>query len=120
MTWTRTTSKIRNIISRSNRTSLCRNGPRILTTVLMGGFWRRTGVDAGASCSVVGRLTRDDADILCQFHDAWVAELDHPGINYWLKAELLKMTEPGQWNQFWLGAKTTGRHDPDHNQGEWN
>merc|ERR1712121_237674 len=65
-------------------------------------------------------VTRDDADILCQFHDAWVAELDHPGINYWLKAELLKMTEPGQWNQFWLGAKTTGRHDPDHNQGEWN
>merc|ERR1711982_260230 len=62
-------------------------------------------------------VTRDDADILCQFHDAWVAELDHPGINYWLKAELLKMTEPGQWNQFWLGAKTTGRHDPDHKRG---
>merc|ERR1712243_467711 len=35
-------------------------------------------------------------------------------------AELLKMTEPGEWNQFWLGGKTTGRHDPDHNQGEWN
>merc|ERR1711970_307440 len=39
-------------------------------------------------------VTRDDADILCQFHEAWVAELDHPGINYWLKSELLKMTEP--------------------------
>merc|ERR1712045_809312 len=25
------------------------------------------------------RVTRDDADLLCQFHDAWVAELDHPG-----------------------------------------
>ena len=24
-------------------------------------------------------VTRDDADILCQFHEAWVAELDHPG-----------------------------------------
>eukprot|EP00091_Calanus_sinicus_P017891 TRINITY_DN389_c0_g1_i1.p1 TRINITY_DN389_c0_g1~~TRINITY_DN389_c0_g1_i1.p1 ORF type:complete len:192 (-),score=70.67 TRINITY_DN389_c0_g1_i1:81-611(-) len=64
-------------------------------------------------------VTRDDADILCAFHDSWVAELDHPGINYWLKAELLKMTEPGDFNQFWLGAKTTGRHDPDHDQGEW-
>jgi hypothetical protein len=28
------------------------------------------------------------------------------GINYWLKAELLKLTEPGDYNQFWLGAKT--------------
>ena len=52
-------------------------------------------------------MSRDNADILCQFHEAWVAELDHPGINYWLKAELLKMTEPGEWNQFWLGGKTT-------------
>ena len=51
-------------------------------------------------------VTRDDADILCAFHDSWVAELDHPGINYWLKNELLKMTEPGEFNQFWLGAKT--------------
>ena len=51
-------------------------------------------------------VTRDDADILCSFHDAWVAELDHPGINYWLKAELLKITEVGEREQFWLGAKT--------------
>merc|ERR1711941_191119 len=28
------------------------------------------------------RVTRDDADLLCQSHEAWVAELDHPGINY--------------------------------------
>merc|ERR1712083_747866 len=51
-------------------------------------------------------VTRDNADILCSFHDAWVAELDHPGINYWLKAELLKITEVGEREQFWLGAKT--------------
>ena len=25
-------------------------------------------------------VTRDDADILCAFHEAWVAELDHPGM----------------------------------------
>ena len=36
------------------------------------------------------RVSRDNADLLCQSHDAWVAELDHPGINYWLKSQLLK------------------------------
>ena len=24
-------------------------------------------------------VTKDDADVLCEFHEAWVAELDHPG-----------------------------------------
>ena len=24
-------------------------------------------------------VTRDDADVLCSFHEAWVAELDGPG-----------------------------------------
>merc|ERR1712243_491074 len=79
--------------------------------------WLLEGDRSGCRCFMFSggeAVTRDDADILCQFHDAWVAELDHPGINYWLKSELLKMTEPGQWNQFWLGAKTTGRHDPNH------
>ena len=70
-------------------------------------------------------VTKDDADILCAYHDgAWVAELDHPGlldlkslfikilfycnagINYWLKAQLLDLTEIGEREQFWLGAYT--------------
>jgi len=64
-------------------------------------------------------VTRDDADILCAFHEAWVAELDHPGINYWLKSQLLATTEVGEFNQFWLGAKTDGYHNADHDNGEW-
>merc|ERR1712062_495381 len=50
------------------------------------------------------RVTRDNADLLCQFHDAWVAELDHPGINYWLKSQLLNKFEAGDRTQFWMGA----------------
>merc|ERR1711997_92715 len=56
------------------------------------------------------RVTRDDADLLCQFHEAWVAELDHPGINYWLKSRLLNKFEPGDRTQFWMGAFTGDRH----------
>ena len=41
------------------------------------------------------------------------------GINYWLKSQLLAVTEPGDWPAFWLGAKTTGRHD-EHQPGTWN
>merc|ERR1712098_494361 len=64
-------------------------------------------------------VTREDADYLCQSHnDAWVAELDHPGINYWLKSRLLDMTDIGQYEQFWLGAFTEGRHS-EGNPGEW-
>eukprot|EP00091_Calanus_sinicus_P018899 TRINITY_DN447_c0_g1_i10.p1 TRINITY_DN447_c0_g1~~TRINITY_DN447_c0_g1_i10.p1 ORF type:complete len:176 (-),score=45.65 TRINITY_DN447_c0_g1_i10:51-578(-) len=65
-------------------------------------------------------VTKDDADILCAFHEGWVGELDHPGINYWLKSKLLANTEPGEFHQFWLGATTEGHHDPDHDQGVWN
>merc|ERR1712037_343360 len=50
------------------------------------------------------RVTRDDADLLCQFHEAWVAELDHPGINYWLKSQLLNRFEAGDRVEFWMGA----------------
>jgi len=64
-------------------------------------------------------VTRDDADILCASHNnAWVAELDHPGINYWLKSQLLDLTDVGQYEQFWLGAFTEGRHS-EGNPGEW-
>merc|ERR1712168_96360 len=56
-------------------------------------------------------VTRDDADVLCAYHDgSWVAELDHPGINYWLKSQLLDITDVGQYEQFWLGVRSTERH----------
>merc|ERR1711913_122876 len=77
---------------------------------------------SGCRCFLVAdgeAVTKDDANILCAFHQGWVAELDHPGIEYWLKSVLLDTTEVGEYAAFWLGATTTGRHDPDHNQGEW-
>merc|ERR1712018_572866 len=56
------------------------------------------------------RVTRDNADLLCQSHEAWVAELDHPGNNYWLKSQLLNKFEAGDRTQFWMGAFTGERH----------
>ena len=64
--------------------------------------------------------------MLCSFHDAaWVAEIDYPGnlmcsntgtkmsklphslgLNYWLKARLLEVTDVGEYASFWLGATT--------------
>merc|ERR1711951_143798 len=64
-------------------------------------------------------VTKDDANILCAFHEGWVAELDHPGINYWLKAKLLDVTDIGQYESFWLGAYTSEYHDSNHNPGTW-
>ena len=40
------------------------------------------------------------------------------GINYWLKSQLLDLTHPGEFEQFWLGAFTEGRHN-ENNPGEW-
>ena len=40
------------------------------------------------------------------------------GINYWLKSQLLDITDVGQYEQFWLGARSTERHS-EGNPGEW-
>merc|ERR1712002_550761 len=63
-------------------------------------------------------VTRDDASLLCAAHDSWVAELDHPGINYWLKSQLLNNFEAGDRVQFWMGAFTGDRHS-ENMPGEW-
>merc|ERR1711862_329724 len=56
--------------------------------------WTLEEDSSGCRCFLISgreQVTKQDADILCDFHDgAWVAELDHPGINYWLKSVLLK------------------------------
>merc|ERR1719180_3867 len=76
--------------------------------------WTLEEDSTGCRCFLISgseAVSKDDADILCNFHDgAWVAELDHPGINYWLKSELLSTTEVGEFGQFWLGAYTEERH----------
>ena len=44
--------------------------------------WRLYEGRAGCSCFWLAEyelVTRDDADVLCGFHEAWVAELDSPG-----------------------------------------
>merc|ERR550519_1414220 len=46
-------------------------------------------------------VMKDTADLLCKAHEGWVAELDHPGINYWLKSKLLEITDIGRWEAFW-------------------
>ena len=75
--------------------------------------WMLEEDSSGCRCFLISgreQVTKDDAKILCDFHEgAWVAELDHPGINYWLKSVLLNTLEVGEWGQFWLGAYTEVR-----------
>ena len=75
--------------------------------------WTLEEDSSGCRCFLLSgseSVTKEDAEILCAFHDgAWVAELDHPGINYWLKSQLIKELPVGEYGQFWLGAETEAR-----------
>merc|ERR1712105_387139 len=54
----------------------------------------------GCRCFLIGpdeAVTRTTADLVCAGHSgSWVAELDHPGINYWPKSRLLEAIPPGE------------------------
>ena len=44
--------------------------------------WHKYDGRAGCNCFWLAEyemVTRDDASVLCSFHEAWVAELDGPG-----------------------------------------
>ena len=75
--------------------------------------WTLEEDSTGCRCFLLSgseSVSKRDAEILCDFHDgAWVSELDHPGINYWLKSQLLKELPAGEYGQFWLGAETEAR-----------
>merc|ERR1712226_1180706 len=78
--------------------------------------------DNGCRCFLFGpdeAVTRSTADLVCAGHSgSWVAELDHPGINYWMKAQLLKLIPVGERASFWLGGRTLDSHSP-HQPGTW-
>jgi len=84
--------------------------------------WEKEEDRSGCRCFLIGEseaVKRSTADLICAGHSgSWVAELDHPGINYWLKARLLEAIPPGQYAAFWLGGRATGRHS-EHQPGEW-
>merc|ERR1712038_246336 len=83
--------------------------------------WEKEEDRSGCRCFLISEdeaVIRDDADVLCAAHGSWVAELDHPGINYWLKSKLLDKTQPGVTEQFWLGAVSGERHS-ENAPGEW-
>merc|ERR1712001_37993 len=73
-------------------------------------------------CFYIGNewVTKESADVICAAHGgAWVAEMDHPGINYWLKSLLIDHEEgANQGNQYWLGGTTSERHGS-HHPGTW-
>merc|ERR1712071_63249 len=76
---------------------------------------------SGCRCFLIGpdeQVTKSTANLVCAGHEGWVAELDHPGINYWLKAQLLEAIPVGEYAAFWLGGTTQGHHS-DHYYGEW-
>jgi len=76
---------------------------------------------SGCRCFLLGpdeKVPKNHADILCATHGGWVAELDHPGINYWLKAKMLDASPVGERADYWLGATTKGYHNENH-WGEW-
>merc|ERR1719282_891823 len=68
-------------------------------------------------------VTKNDADILCAFHEGWLAEIDIPRTNYWVKAQLIALqpgagkAHPGT-HQYWIGAVTEDHHN-DHVNGNW-
>jgi len=69
------------------------------------------------------QVTKDDADILCSFHNGgYLVEIDRVVFNYWIKSMLLELYTPdakAPWgNQFWLGAVTEDHHS-DHVNGNW-
>merc|ERR1712107_305257 len=76
----------------------------------------------GCRCFLIGpdeAVTRSTADLICAGHSgSWVAELDHPGINYWLKSRLLEAIPVGERAEFWLGGRAEGRHS-EHQPGTW-
>ena len=44
--------------------------------------WEKEEDRSGCRCFLISEteaVTRDDADVLCAYNSAWVAELDHPG-----------------------------------------
>merc|ERR1719238_901499 len=65
--------------------------------------WEKEEDRSGCRCFLISEdeaVIRDDADVLCAAHGSWVAELDHPGINYWLGAvsgERHSENAPGEW-----------------------
>merc|ERR1711934_100798 len=68
-------------------------------------------------------VSKYDAEILCGAHGGWLLELDHPGLNYWIKSLLQNVPyEPKAgvpWgNQFWIGGITEDHHS-DHVNGNW-
>merc|ERR1712033_58081 len=71
----------------------------------------------GCRCFLIGpdeAVTRSTADLICAGHSgSWVAELDHPGINYWLKSRLLEAIPVGERAEFWLGGRP---NNYDHQQ----
>merc|ERR1739845_171182 len=84
--------------------------------------WEKEEDRSGCRCFLIGEteaVKRSTADLVCAGHSgSWVAELDHPGINYWLKSRLLEAIPPGQYAAFWLGGRATGRHS-EHQPGTW-
>jgi len=84
--------------------------------------WMKEEDRTGCRCFLIGpdeAVTRSTADLVCAGHSgSWVAELDHPGINYWLKSRLLEAIPPGERAEFWLGGRAEGRHS-EHQPGTW-
>merc|ERR1712168_1041969 len=42
----------------------------------------------------VEQVTKNDAKILCSFHDGYLVEIDRVGFNYWIKSMLLELYTP--------------------------
>jgi len=84
--------------------------------------WMKEEDRSGCRCFLFGpdeAVTRSTADLICAGHSgSWVAELDHPGINYWLKSQVLAQIPVGERASFWMGGRTDGYHS-DHQPGTW-
>merc|ERR1711915_478419 len=95
--------------------------------------WIVSDVGGVVDCILLGGLnelvTKQDAEIICSFHDAWLVDLDegHGGQKNRFFANLIN-EEQSNWDggvmgphfdhQWWIGATCDGHHD-DHDWGYW-
>merc|ERR1712179_33279 len=90
-----------------------------------GWFWQEHHGRGHCFFFSMEQVSKMNAAILCASHSGWLLELDHPRLNYWVKAKLLELYTPDKaksgvpWgNLFWMGGVTEEHHD-DHYNGNW-
>ena len=95
--------------------------------------WHIADIGGVVDCILVGPMdefvTKQTAELLCDFHDGWIVDMDegHGGQKNQFVKKLVEEAQGGNdggvmgphyTHQFWIGATCNGPHG-DHNNGDW-